>query len=255
MRFPVLVVLLALSAAFVPAAATAAELQPVTVQAWNAYIATAQRAFLSRARDVAAAARRPNQVSVTAAGEDGIISVEDGLIHHWVGRAFLPGVTLGRALAVSQDYASYAKFYEAVIASRLLQQQGDTFGVLLRFREGGGGITAVLDVRSTVTYTRPGPNTVVALSVSQEIREVENAGSARERLLPQGRDSGYLWRANTFTYLREEAGGVYVEMETFGLSREFPPLLGWLIEPIARRIGRKSVEGSIQEFVAAIRKG
>jgi hypothetical protein len=152
-----------------------------------------------------------------------------------------------------QDYASYAKFYEAVIASRLLQQQGDTFGVLLRFREGGGGITAVLDVRSTVTYTRPGPNTVVALSVSQEIREVENAGSARERLLPQGRDSGYLWRANTFTYLREEAGGVYVEMETFGLSREFPPLLGWLIEPIAKGLicGRTPLLSTTIPFLLA----
>jgi hypothetical protein len=112
----------------------------------------------------------------------------------------------------------------------------------------------VLDVRSTVTYSRPDSSTVIAVSESQEIREVENAGSPRERLLPEGRDSGYLWRANTFTYLREHAGGVYLEMETVGLSREFPPLLGWVIEPIARRIGRKSVEGSIQEFIAAIRR-
>ena len=29
--------------------------------------------------------------------------------------------------------------------------------------------------------------------------------------------------------------GVYVEMETLGLSRRFPRMLGWIIEPIARR--------------------
>jgi hypothetical protein len=48
--------------------------------------------------------------------------------------------------------------------------------------------------------------------------------------------------------------GVFVVMETLGLSRRFPPMTGWIIEPIARRIGRKSVEGSLDEFLTAIRK-
>ena len=37
-----------------------------------------------------------------------------------------------------------------------------------------------------------------------------------------------------------------IEMETIGLSRSFPPMLGWFIEPIARRLGRKSVELSLR---------
>jgi hypothetical protein len=253
MRCPAIVLLLALAWASVPTAAAAADLQARTVQAWDAYVASARRAFVTRTRDVVAAARTPDRVTASAAREDGIIGVPDGLVHHWIGRAYVPGVTLARALTVAQDYASYARMYESVVSSRVLAHQGDTFGVLLRLREGGGGITAVLDVRSTVRYSRPDASTVVSLSVSQEIREVENPGEPGERLLPPGRDSGYLWRANTFTYFREHGGGVYVEMETLGLSREFPSLLGWIIEPIARRIGRKSVEGSIQEFIAAIR--
>ena len=43
-------------------------------------------------------------------------------------------------------------------------------------------------------------------------------------------------------------------METVGLSRGFPPLLGWLIEPIARRLGRKSIERSLEEFIAEVQK-
>jgi hypothetical protein len=42
-------------------------------------------------------------------------------------------------------------------------------------------------------------------------------------------------------------------METLGLSRSFPPFLGWFIEPIARRLGRKSIERSLEEFIAAVR--
>ena len=62
------------------------------------------------------------------------------------------------------------------------------------------------------------------------------------------REKGYLWRANTFSRLAERDGGVLVELENVGLSRAFPPILGWLIEPIARRIGRSSVEDSLLEF-------
>jgi hypothetical protein len=81
---------------------------------------------------------------------------------------------------------------------------------------------------------------------------VKDAGKTTERYLPAGQDSGYLWRASAFTRFVEEDGGVYMEMETVGLSRPFPALLGWVIEPIARRIGRGSVEESAQEFRRAV---
>jgi hypothetical protein len=83
---------------------------------------------------------------------------------------------------------------------------------------------------------------------------VDNFGKRNESLLPVGKDSGYLWRAHTLTQFIAEENGVFIVMETLGLSRQFPPLTGWIIEPIARRIGRKSVEGSLDEFLTAIRR-
>ena len=65
---------------------------------------------------------------------------------------------------------------------------------------------------------------------------------------------GYLWRAAALTRFVEEEGGVYMEMETIGLSRPFPLMMGWMIEPIARRIGRRSVERSVEEFRQAVLK-
>jgi hypothetical protein len=56
----------------------------------------------------------------------------------------------------------------------------------------------------------------------------------------------------TFTRFVERDGGVHVELETLGLSRRFPPLLGWIIEPIARRLGRSSVERSLGELKSAV---
>jgi hypothetical protein len=114
-------------------------------------------------------------------------------------------------------------------------------------------MTAVLDVTSRVQYFYPSPGSAFSISTSEEIREVKDPGSPRERHLPAGRDSGYLWRAITLGRLMTRGTGVFVEMETLGLSRRFPPLLGWIIEPIARRIGRRSVELSLQEFRTAVR--
>jgi hypothetical protein len=181
--------------------------------------------------------------------------VPGGLVHHWVGSTFVRGVTLRQAIDASSDYARYSAVYKPVIASRVLEHKDDTFRVHMRLRQSGGGISATLDVRSTVRYFYPTSRTAYSISDAEEIREVNNAGKPDERLLPAGRDSGYLWRANTFSYLLEEEDGLYIELETVGLSRRFPPLLAWVIEPIARRVGRTSVESSLREFLAVLKPG
>ena len=244
------------AATIAPADAVAAELQARTSQAYDAYLDRATRAFVSRVRTPAvASAPGDGVISAGPAGEDGIISVPGGLVHHWVGRTLLRGVTLEHVVNVSKSYAAYDTVYKSILASKLLGQEGDTYRVLMRLKESEAGITAVLDVRSTVQYFAPRAGVAYALSNADEVREVERAGRPDERLLPAGRDSGYLWRASTFTHFQQEGDGVYVEMETLGLSRQFPALLGWIIEPIARSVGRRSVQNSLQEFVAAVRKG
>jgi hypothetical protein len=233
---------------------TAAELQERTSRAYAAYLEQARQAFLSRVRRGAAVpATREGVLSAGPGRDDGIIGLDGGLVHHWMGAAFVRGISLREALAVASDYDAYSAFYKSIIGSKVLGRDNGTYRVLMRLKEGEAGITAVLDVRSLVEYHHPSDRVVYAISSSDEIREVKNPGRRDERLLPPGRDSGYLWRANTFSYFVESDAGVYLEMETLGLSRRFPPLLGWIIEPIARRIGRRSVERSLEEFLAAIR--
>mgnify|MGYP001193205722 CR=1 FL=1 len=237
----------------VSASAAAADLEPRTRQAYDAYVEQARRDFLIRTRGDQAPALPRDEVAGAPARDDGIINVPGGLIHHWIGRAFLRGTALEDVIDVSKAYASYSRIYTSIIESQLLTQQGDTYRVLMRLKEGGAGITAVFELRSTVEHVGPSAGRAHALSDADEIREVQNAGRRDERLLPPGRDSGYLWRASTFTRFIALRDGVYVEMETLGLSRQFPPVLAWIIEPIARRLGRKSVETSLREFLAAVR--
>jgi hypothetical protein len=125
--------------------------------------------------------------------------------------------------------------------------------VQFRLRESALGRTVVLDVSSHVVYAFPRAGAVSSVAAADEIREVIDAGTPREHSLPAGRGNGYLWRAATLTALVARDNGVALTMETIGLSRSFPPMLGWVIEPIARRLGNKSVERSLQEFLDAVR--
>jgi hypothetical protein len=171
-----------------------------------------------------------------------------------VATAFVKGATLRQVVDVARDYPSYGKVYENVVSAKVLSQKGDTYSVLIRLEEGSLGVEAVLDVRSTVEYRTLGDGSILATSKSDEIRQVDNAGRSNESRRPVGRDSGYLWRAHTVTLFTPSDDGVVVVMETLGLSRGYPPFTGWWLEPIARRLGRKSAEGSLNEFLVAIRR-
>lgn len=240
----------------------AAELRDQTLRAYSEYIDAVRTGFEERVRiggplaDIAPAdltrSVRDGQVVVQAAREDGIVDVPGGLIHHWRGMAFIPRVRLEEALAVSQDYANYNRVYRPVVEAEVLEKSGDTFRVLMRIEKSSGLISAVLDVWSSVEYRRRAGNLVYSASDSERITEVKNAGKPDEERLPPDQGRGYLWRANTFSRLSERDAGVLVELENVGLSRTFPPLLGWLIEPIVRRVGRSSVEDSLVEFREAV---
>jgi len=236
---------------------TAADLRDETRRAYDEYAARATQRFVERVRNGTVAkpearASRDRDVLVSPAGEDGILSIPDGLVHHWTGSTVIRDVSLQDALDVSYDYDNYRAIYKPVIASRLLGRDGNTFRVRLRIKESSGGLSATLDVTSRIEYSYPDDRDVYSIATSDEIREIRDAGTASERSLPSGHDSGYLWRATTFNYLASRDGGVFVESEALGLSRRFPPFLTWFIEPIARRLGRASVERSLRDFSQAV---
>jgi hypothetical protein len=65
-------------------------------------------------------------------------------------------------------------------------------------------------------------------SYSTRIAEVKNPDRPNERELPVGDDHGYLWRLRSYWRVEESNGGVYVQVESLGLSRSVPVLFAWL---------------------------
>ena len=175
-----------------------------------------------------------------------------GLIHHWHARILIPGVSLDDVVAVSRSYRDYPEVFGPIVAATVLSDQGENLEVQFRMKESAAGMSATLDMRSRIRYVRADPGRVYSISMSEDIVEVKDAGRPGEHRLPPGHDSGYLWRAGSLTRFVADDGGVFMDMETVGLSRQFPPMLGWFIEPLARRLGRRSVENSVNEFRKAV---
>jgi hypothetical protein len=250
------IALAAIALAAVPETTRGAELRPATEQAYAEYLADLTRRFEGCAAngeplwDTAPGRREAltgGRVVVHAAVEDGILDVPGGLIHHWRGAVFIPQVTLDEVLAVGRAYDDYGRIYTPIESARLLRTDGDTSHIVMRVRQSAGPVSAVLDLWSDVTHRASGGR-AYTMSRTEQIKDVKDAGTSNERHAAPGDESGYLWRAATFTRLEARDGGVSIEYETVGLSRRFPQMTRWLFEPIARRVGRASVEQSLQEM-------
>lgn len=174
----------------------------------------------------------------------GLIEIEGGLIHDWIGTVFVPDVTLDRVLSLVQDYNRHKIIYPDVMDSRIIQRDGDNFKIYLRLKR-KQVITVVLDSDHDVRYQRLSKTSACSVSATTRIVEVEKAGTSAERVMPLTSSHGYLWRLNTYWRFEERDHGVYIECQAISLTRNVPTGLGWLFEPIIRDLPGQSLERTL----------
>jgi len=237
--------------------ASAATLEARTLEAYQAYVRDVLQRFAeSDGRTFLWADQHPDrrralldgEIVVEAADGDGILNVPGGLIHHWIAAAFMKDVALEEMLEIVRSYDDYPRIHPPVVRAELISQDGETHRVFMRLEKSTRFVTAVLDTWWLTRHQRPSQDRVYTTSHAETIQQVERAGRSDERRLPPGTGGGYVWAASTVSRFLERDGGTYVEFQTLGLSRTFPRLLGWLVEPIARRIGAGSVKDTLAEL-------
>ena len=180
------------------------------------------------------------------------ISVPDGMIHHWIGTVFIPGATLAQVLAFEEDYDHQASFFQPdVISSKILQHTGPDFAVNLRFYK-KKAISVVLDTDHQVHYASIDANRAWSESWTTRVQQVDHPGQPGEKLQPQGRDDGFLWRMNTYWRFEAKDGGVYVESQSVSLTRDIPTGLGWMVGPFVTSIPRQSLDFTLANTRKAV---
>ncbi|MGH9432661.1 MAG: hypothetical protein ACRD3T_14050 [Terriglobia bacterium] len=175
-----------------------------------------------------------------------------GLIHHWLGIVFIPGVSIQQVLETVQDYAHQQDYYRPqVIRSRLIDHQGNEFKIYLRIQE-KKIITVTLDTEHQARYARLDRMHWSSRSYSTRIQEVRDPGEPDEYLLPVGRDGGFLWRINSYWRFEESDGGAYVQCESISLTRDIPTGLGWMLEPFVTSVPRETLQATLGATRAAV---
>ena len=237
-------------------------LRPETIEAWDQYIQHVSETVAARTMpgatflsvDESTELRlRAGEILAEPAAPQIPRKVPSGLIHDWRGAAFVPDATIDDVLRVARDYAHYKDIYKPVAIESSALSIGkveDRFTVRL-MNKSLLSKTAI-DTTYVSSTIRLSPKRAYSVTRSTRIEEIENFGSASQQELPPDQGSGMLWRLYSVSRYEERDGGVYVEIEALGLSRDIPFSLHWMIEPMVRRVSRSSLTTSLEQTKDAV---
>lgn len=248
-----------------PVSIHAATLGSPTLAAWDEYVQSAsienerrassgERFFWIDEAPDRTAKLRAGEIVVSAAGPQIPKRVPSGLIHDWVGAVFIPRASLHDVFGVARDYSHYKDWFQSAVAeSRAIPstKASDRFSMLLVNRSFFKKMA--LDTEYESRYIRIDDCREYSIARTTRIQEVEEYGAPGQHVLPEGEGAGIIWRLLTITRYVERDGGVYIEIQAIGLSRDIPASLRWIVEPIVRRVSRASLATSLRQTASAVR--
>jgi hypothetical protein len=242
----------------------AASLGSATLAAWgefarSAKVSNEQRAaaeggFLWMDQAPGRSARvHADEIVVEPMGRHGFTRVPDGLIHDWVGAVFIPGAKLDDVSGALRDYSRYKDWFQPAVAdSRLIasSQEKDRFSIVVMNKSFFKDMAFETEYESRVF--RLDERRGYSISQSTRAQEIEKYQSTGERRLPEGEGSGMVWKLMSITRYMERDGGVYLELQAIGLSRDIPASLRWAIEPVVRHVLRGALATSLRQMADAV---
>lgn len=255
---------LALLGAGLPRLLSAIDLQPDTLKAWGDYVRNAdsrmqsrldrQRPFLwsDEAPDRNRRLRRGETLVVPVTGH-GTQSVANGLIHDWIGATFIPNATIEDLLAVVHDYNRYKDVYKPVVAdSKVLActETDQLFSMVWQHKIlfVDAAVEGRYQAHDFFVDGRRGYN----IANTTLVQEIENYGQSGERRLPAGQGNGFIWRLHSIARYEERDGGVYLELEGIALTRDIPPSLRWLVNPVVNHLSINSLVTTLRQTRDAV---
>jgi hypothetical protein len=243
------------------ALARGAELKQVTLANWDAYVDASrlqigpQTPFLRLDRKPERLQHvRAGEILVSPAGNENPRPVDSGLIHDWIGAAFLPDAKVENVLTTVRDYGNYREYYKpTVVDSRLLSRSGNCEKYSMRVVNKEVVGETALDMEYETCYFKVDENRWYSITQSTRVQELRHYGQANEQELPPDQGSGFIWRLYSIARYEQRDGGTYIEVEAIALSRDIPAALRWMVNPIVRRVSKNSMVLSLQQTGAAVR--
>jgi hypothetical protein len=243
----------------------AAHLTPATSQAWDEYVESANARMaqrLSAGTPFLWIDEEPDRLARVRAGEL-VVSpigpqtpkkVPSGLIHDWIGAVFVPNTSLNDVLQVVRDYARYKDLYQpGVIDCKVIAtgEDKDRFSMLLMNK--ALLLKTAFDADYESRYVQVDEHRAYSISRTTRVQEIADYGSTEQHALNAGEGNGIIWHLMGITRFLQRDGGVYIELEALGLSRDIPAAIRWFVEPTVRRVSRDALSTSLEQTEKAVR--
>ncbi len=244
-----------------PSLSHGSELKQDTLVYWNAYLDASRPEMASQTPFLWVDQKperlqlvRDGEILVSSVGKENPKPVASGLIHDWVGAAFLPNASIKEVLSAARDYSNYKEYYKpTVVDSKLLSSYGPCDKYSMRVVNKEVVAQTALDMEYETCYFKIDDQRWYSTTQTTRVQEVRHLGRPDEQELPPDHGSGYVWRLYSVAKFEQRDGGTYVEVEAIALSRDIPTALRWLVNPIVRRVSRNSMVVSLQQMKEAVR--
>src|SRR5271165_137978 len=217
----IIVMLVPLGCLVAPSLSRGAELKQKTLVHWNAYLDTArpqmtsQTPFLWVDQEPERLQRvRDGEILVSSVGKENPKPVASGLIHDWVGAAFLPNASIKDVLSAARDYSNYKEYYKpTVVESRLLGSDGPCEKYSMRVVNKEVVAETALDMDYETCYFKIDDHRWYSTTRTTRVQEIRHYGRPDEEELPPEQGSGFVWRLYSVARFEQRDGGTYVEVE------------------------------------------
>jgi hypothetical protein len=194
------------------------------------------------------------EIVVASVGPQIPKAVPSGLIHDWIGTAFMPNTRLQDVLSAVHDYGNYGDYYKpTVVKSKLLGTDGSCDRYSMRVVNKEAVAETALDMEYETCYFQTDERRWYSITHTTRVQEIRHYGKSSEQILPPNQGSGYIWRLYSIARFEERDGGVYVEVEAIALSRDIPVAVRWMVNPVVRRVSRNSMLISLRQTQEAVR--
>jgi hypothetical protein len=232
------------------------KLEPRTVAAFEDYAKKVEQEIDSRAPSVSASQKQSllrGDVLIRAGGRaKNPIDIPGGLIHDWTGTVFFPNVSIDRVLAVMQDFDHQSRWYPELLRSKLVNHSGNDFTGYWRLEKKEQLVDVVFDITQQAHYEQVAPGRWICRSYAKDVREVRDAGTPKEKILPVGQGLGVFWRGYYYWSLESSDNGVIAELRTLSLTRAVPTGMGWIMKPVLQNVPRESLEATLRNTRKAV---
>jgi hypothetical protein len=207
--------------------------------------------WIDETTDRALRVRRGEIVVMPMIGQ-GTRDVPEGLIHDWIGGVFIPNTSIDKLLAVVHDYDRYKEIYRPVVTDSHSEACAADREFSMVWQRHVLFVNAAIQGRYQAHEFAVDSHRRYSIIDATSIQEIEHPGHSGQHLLPPDNGSGFMWRMHSISRYEQRDGGVYLEIEAIALTRDVPPSLRWMVNPVVHRLSMNSLTTTLRQTRQAV---